>query len=143
MPGTVVRDALAPDLLSGVTLTTAAGANQAGTAWEASWPGDIQFSLVVTAKSGTTPQISVDIQASESSTFGAGTITTLGTIVAADPAITGNNAVFALESYVNSRYVRAVSTVTGTSGTITATLVPVPPHDRRTRSVNPTSKVKV
>jgi hypothetical protein len=139
MPGTVVRDSIAPNLLSGVTLTTAAGANQAGTAWEALWPGNIQFTLVPTAKSGTTPQISVDIQGCETSDFSTADVVTLGTIVAADPTL---NASFGFETYVDAKYVRAVSTVTGTTGTFTATIVPVPPHDRRRREVTPAPSAK-
>lgn len=139
MPGTVVRDALAPDLLSGVTTTTAAGANQAGTAWEAGWPEEVQFSLVITAKSGTTPLTVIDIQGSESATF-ADDVVTLGTITVLDPTVPATHG---FSTHVNSRYVRAVSTVTGTTGTVTATLVPVLAHDRRTRSVNPTAKVLV
>jgi hypothetical protein len=138
MPGTVVRDAEAPNLLAGVTTTTAAGANQAGTAWEASWPDHIQFVLDITAKAGTTPTLSVDIQASESPTFAANTVVTLGTIVAVDAATPST---FALDAHVDARYVRAVSTVTGASGSYTATLRPVLPHDRRVRGSHPTSKV--
>lgn len=140
MPGTVVRDSIAPNLLSGVTTTTAAGANQAGTAWEASWPGEVQFVLVPVAKSGTTPQISVDIQGCETSDFSTADVVTLGTIVAADPTVTAS---FGFSTYVDCKYVRAVSTVTGTSGAFTGpTLTPVLPHDRRKRNVLPYPSTK-
>lgn len=139
MPGTVVRDANATNLLAGVTTTTAAGAGQAGTAMEALWPGDVQFTLVPSAKSGTTPQISVDIQGCETSDFSTADVVTLGTIVAADPTV---GAAFGFTTYVDSKYVRAVSTVTGTTGSITATLYPVLPHDRRKRAVSPAPSTK-
>jgi hypothetical protein len=131
MAGSFVRDAQAPDLLAGVTTTTAAGANQAGTPYEIGWSDLTQFVLVPTAKSGTTPAITVVIQGSESPTFAAGTIVTLGTIVATDPTL------------INSRYVRAVSTVTGTSGTITASVTPVPAHDRWARGISPSTHAVV
>jgi hypothetical protein len=140
MPGTFVRDAAQVSLLAGVTTTTAAGANQAGTAHEIGWSGDTQFVLDIAAKSGTTPTISVDIQGSEVSNFAAGTIVTLGTIVGVDPAV---GASFQIRANVDSRYVRAVSTVTGTSGNFTATVVPVPANDRRTRGKRPSSKAVV
>jgi hypothetical protein len=140
MAGSFVRDAQAPDLLAGVTTTTAAGANQAGTPYEIGWSDLTQFVLVPTAKSGTTPAITVVIQGSESPTFAAGTIVTLGTIVANDPTL--NNS-FAVVAAINSRYVRAVSTVTGTSGTITASVTPVPAHDRWARGISPSTHAVV
>jgi hypothetical protein len=140
MPGTVVRDALEPDLLDGVTLTTAAGANQAGTAREIGWSGETRFELTTAGKSGTTPTIAVDIQGSEKSDF-SDDVVTLGTITAVDVA---NGSVRGIDAFVNSRYVRAVSTVTGTSGVYTgSTLYAVPFHDRRQRSANPTAKTLV
>jgi hypothetical protein len=139
MPGTVVRDAEAPNLLAGVTTTTTAGANQAGTAYEAGWSRDTQFVLNVTAKGGTTPNLTVDIQGSETSAFNS-KVVTLATITAVDPATPST---FSAETFVDSRFVRAVSTVTGTSGTVTATLTPVPKHDRRVRGASPSAKAVI
>lgn len=137
MPGTFVRDATEPDLLSGVTLTTAAGANQAGTAREIGWSGLTQFVLTTAGKAGTTPTISVDIQGSEKSDF-SDDVVTLGTIYGSDET---NGAVLNFQTNVNSRYVRAVSTVVGTSGAYTgSTLYAVPFADRATRTKSPTAK---
>jgi hypothetical protein len=137
MPGTVVRDSIAPNLLNGVTLTTAAGANQAGTAWEASWPGEVQFTVVLAGKAGTTPVITVRFEGCETSDFSTADVVSLGQVTSTDAA---NGVTLGLTSYVNSKFVRAVSTVTGTSGAYTGTTAtPVLPHDRRTRSVNPTA----
>ncbi len=137
MPGSFVRDADQVDLLADNTLTTAAGANQTGTAHEIGWSGNTRFELVTAGSAGTTPDISVDIQGSETSDF-SDDVVTLATIVGEDPA---DGTVLGADAYVNSKYVRAVSTVSGSSGEFTgSTVYPVPFHDRRTRSVNPTSK---
>jgi hypothetical protein len=138
MPGTVVRDALETDLLDGVTLTTAAGANQAGTAKEILWPGDVTFALTSAGKSGTTPSITVDIQGCEVSTFNDNKVKTLATLTGADLT---DGTVLSVTTYVDSKYIRAVSTVAGTSGVYTgSTLVTVPKHDRRVRASGPTAK---
>lgn len=138
MPGSVVRDALEPDLLDGVTLTTAAGASQAGTAYEIGWTGPVQFVLTSAGKSGTTPSITVDIQGCETSDFSTDDVVTLGTITGADLT---NGTVLGVHAHVNSRYVRAVSTVAGTSGVYTgSTVYAVPAADRVTRGVSPTAK---
>jgi hypothetical protein len=137
MPGTFVRDATEPDLLSGVTLTTAAGANQAGTAREIGWSGLTQFVLTSAGKSGTTPTISVDIQGCETSDFSTADVVTLGTITGVDLT---NGTDLGIQANVNSKYVRAVSTVTGTTGVYTgSTLYAVPFADRATR-VAPSAK---
>lgn len=135
--GTYVRDALQADLLDGVTTTTAAGANQAGTAHEILWSGPTQFVLTTSAKAGTTPQIVVDIQGCETSDFSTDPVVTLATLTGAD--LTNGDSISA-STHVDAKYVRAVSTVTGTSGSYTATLYPVPNHDRRDRGASPTAK---
>jgi hypothetical protein len=138
MPGTVVRDANETDLLSGVTLTTAAGANQAGTAKEILWPGDVTFVLTSAGKSGTTPSITVDIQGCETSDFSTADVVTLGTITGADLT---NGTDLSFTTYVDAKYIRAVSTVAGTSGVYTGTtLYTVPKHDRRDRGAVPTAR---
>lgn len=138
MPGTVVRDTLAPDLLSGKTLTTAGGAFN-GTAWEALWPGEVQFTLYVPTATGTTPTITVTIEGCETSDFSTDNVVAYGTFSVVDPADASN---FGLTTYVDSKYVRASGIVTGTSGVMTgSTLTPVLPHDRRVRGTAPTSRV--
>jgi hypothetical protein len=137
MPGSFVRDATQVDLLSGVTLTTAAGANQTGTAHEIGWPGLTQFVLTTAGKSGTTPTITVDIQGSEKSDF-SDDVVTLATISGVDET---NGQTLEAVVDVDSRYVRAISTVAGTSGVYTgSTLIPVPARDRRQRSATPSVK---
>ena len=136
MPGTVVRDSLAVDLLADITLTTA-GAD-VGTALEILWPGEVTFELVIGVVTGTTPTMQIDIEGCETSDFTTADVVTLGTILVGDEA---DAAVFAETTFVNSKYVRADVTIVGTSGVYTgATLKAVLPHDRRVRGVSPTTQ---
>lgn len=136
MPGTVLRDSLAPDLLEDVDLEDE-GAAQNGTAWEALWPGHVQFNLDIASVTGTTPTLTVDIQGCETSDFSTADVVTYGTISAGDEA---DGTVLAFDAHVDSKYVRAVADVDGTTVVYTATLKPVYPHDRRVRGASPTSK---
>ena len=136
MPGTVVRDALAVDLLADVDLTDE-GAAQNGTAWEALWPKNIQFTLEIASVTGTTPTLVIDIEGSENSDFTTEPVVTLGTITAGDEA---DGTDLGFEAYVNSRYVRAVADVGGTTVVYTATLIGVPAHDREVRGATPTAQ---
>lgn len=137
MAGTYVRDALETDLLADVTITTAAGANQAGTAREIGWTGPTQFVLTTAGSAGTTPLITVKIQGCETSDFSTDDVVTIATIYGSDEA---DGTVLAAQTYVNSKYVRAVSTVTGTSGAYTgSTVYAVPFADRVVRGTSPTT----
>jgi hypothetical protein len=138
MPGTVVRDSLAVDLLDDVDLTDE-GAAQNGTAWEALWPGLVQFTLEIASVTGSTPTLVIDIQGCETSNFSTADVVTLGTISAGDEA---DGTVLGLTTYVDSKYVRAVADVSGTTVVYTATLKPVLPHDRRKRAVSPSPTSK-
>jgi hypothetical protein len=135
MPGTVVRDALAVDLLADVDLADE-GAAQEGTALEVLWPGNVQFYLEIATVTGTTPTLVIDIQGCETSDFSTAAVVEYGQFEAGDEA---DGTVFAFETYVDSKYVRAVADVSGTTVVYDATLKVVLPHDRRTRSVHPTS----
>jgi hypothetical protein len=136
MPGSVVRDALAVDLLADVDLADE-GAAQNGTAHEIGWAGLVQFVLEIASVTGTTPTMVIDIQGCETSDFSTDPVVTLGTISAGDEA---DGAVLAVVADVQSRYVRAVADVSGTTVVYTATLTPVPHHDRQVRGSHPTSK---
>lgn len=138
MAGTFVRDALEVDLLADVDLTDE-GAAQNGTAREIGWSGLTRFALEIASVTGSTPTLVVDVQGSEESDF-SDDVVTLGTITAGDEA---DGTVLGIDAVVNSRYVRAVADVGGTTVVYTATLTAVPPHDRRARSVNPTAKALV
>jgi hypothetical protein len=136
MPGSVVRDALATDLLADLDLADE-GSAQNGTAHEIGWSGLTQFVLEIATVTGTTPTMVIDIQGCETSDFSTDPVVTLGTISVGDEA---DDTSFAVVADVDSRYVRAVADVSGTTVVYTATLTPVPPRDRRVRGAHPTSK---
>lgn len=136
MPGSVVRDALATDLLADVNLDDE-GAAQNGTAHEIGWSGLTQFVLEIATVTGTTPTMTIDIQGCETSDFSTDPVVTLGTISVGDEA---DGTAFAVVCDVQSKYVRAVADVSGTTVVYTATLKPVPARDRYVRGSHPTSK---
>ena len=135
MPGTVVRDALEVDLLADVDLADE-GAAQNGTALELGWTGWTQFLLEIASVTGSTPVLTITVQGCETSDFSTADVVTLTTITAGDEA---DGTILAADAYVNSKYVRAVADVDGTTVVYTATLSAVPPHYLRTRSVHPTA----
>lgn len=136
MPGTVIRDANAVNLLADVDLEDE-GAAQNGTAWEALWPGWTQFVLDITSVTGSTPTLVIEIQGCETSDFSTDPVVTLGTISAGDEA---DGTQLAFSTYVDAKYVRAVADVSGTTVVYTATLTAVPVHDRRVRGASPTAE---
>ena len=139
MPGTVVRDSIAVDLLAAHTLTTAGATAAAGTAFEILWPGEVQFALVINAVTGTTPVMWIEIEGCETSDFTTADVVTIAEMTVGDEA---DDAVFAVNTFVDSKYVRAVVSVSGTTAVYTgATLKAVLPHDRRVRGVSPTAQV--
>lgn len=135
MPGTLIRDALAVDLLADVDLADE-GAAQNGTAQDIQWPGEVQFLLDITSVTGTSPTLVVTIEGCETSDFSTDPVVTLGTITAGDEA---DGTQLGFEAYVNSRYVRAVADVGGTTVVYTATLSAVTAHDRAVRGASPTA----
>ncbi len=127
MPGTVVRDTLAPNLASGATLNAAGSTN--GTAYEIGWVGDVQFELVAATATGTTPTLDVTIQGADDSGF-TSNVVTLGRFSQSSAVGTKQ-----LNCYVGKRYVRAVVVLGGTTPSFAgSTITPVPKHDRRVRA---------
>ena len=138
MPGTVVRDSLATDLLAAHTLTTAGASASAGTALEILWPGEVQFALDIPAVTGSNPVMWIEIEGCESSDFSTTDVTTIGEITVGDEA---DDTSFGLTTHVDSKYVRAVVSVSGTTAVYTgSTLKAVLPHDRRVRGVSPSTQ---
>jgi alpha-D-ribose 1-methylphosphonate 5-phosphate C-P lyase len=132
MPGTVVRDALEANLLTGATLNAAGTTN--GTAVEVLWPGDVQFYLTTATVTGSSPTMTVLIQGADDSGF----TTNVVDIGAFDAVGDEDNAVKQLGSlFVDKRYVRARVALAGTSPVYTgSTVTMVPPHDRRVRATS-------
>lgn len=131
MPGTLVQDALAPNLLAGATLNAAGSTN--GTIVQMDRPGDVTFVLTLGTVSGTTPTGDFVIQGSDSSTFASGVVT-YGQIETSGGS--QSNIVRQISAYAAHQFVRAVVTLGGTTPSyVGATLVPRQLHDRRTRTV--------
>jgi hypothetical protein len=109
MPGTVVRDALAPDLIDDGIV-------------ELSWTGEIQFVL---EGDGSTSGYSVTVQGADNAAFDSNVVDIVH--------FTGVGAseTHQITTYLDKRYVR-VAAAAGTAGGVT--LTPVLPHDRRVRS---------
>lgn len=129
MPGTLVRDALAPALHTGVTLNAAGSTN--GTAAEVSKPGDVRVFLVTSTVTGTSPTLDVQIQGADDSGF-----TTNVVSHGRFALLTGgsqSNTTHVLDTRSDKRYMRAVATLGGTSPVYTGTTIYVrEADDRRT-----------
>lgn len=137
MPGTLVQDALAPQLLAGATLNAAGTTN--GTAVQVDRPADISFVLDTSTvtSTGNTATLKVVLQGSDVVGFGSGVVT-YGTIES-----TGTDAVQTAQANrtINARlykkFVRAVVTLGGTAPVYTGSVLHVrPPHERRTPSTS-------
>lgn len=131
MPGTLVRDALAPNLLVGSTLNSAGTTN--GTVVQLDRPCSITLELQLGTVTGTTPTLDVTFQGSDSSTFASGVVT-YGQIETSGASQSNINR--QITAYVNHRFVRVIVVIGGTTPVYTgSTLVPRQLHDRRTRTV--------
>lgn len=131
MPGTLVQDALAPNILVGATLNAAGTTNS--TAVQVDRPGDVAFVLTLGTVTGTTPTSDITIQGSDDNTFATGVVTygQIETSGGSQSSISRQ-----ISAYVSKQYVRAVVVLGGTSPSYAgSTLVPRQLHDRRTRSV--------
>lgn len=136
MPGTVVRDALETDLLSGLTLTGTGTVT--GSAVELGWTGQTTFVAETGTVTGTTPTMVIEVQGCESNDFSSSDVVTLGTISLADD----DDAELGFSTYVDARYVRAVAVKAGTNPVYTGTTVKAVAgaHYHRIRGTFPTSE---
>jgi hypothetical protein len=131
MPGSLVQDALAPNILTGATLNAAGTTN--GTIVQLDRPGEVTFVLTLGTVTGTSPTGDFTVQGSDTSDFSAGVVT-YGQIETSGGS--QSNISRQISAYVSKQYVRAAVTLGGTSPVYTgSTLVPRQLHDRRTRSV--------
>ena len=108
MPGTVVRDALAPNLATGTH--------------ELSWTGEVQFVLEGTSS---TSGYGLTVQGADDAAM------SVNVVDVAHFVGVGANETAQITTYLDKRYVK-ISGATGTSGS--ATLTAVLPHDRRVRN---------
>jgi len=119
MPGTLVSDSLAV-VLSSANITSAT--TTTGTAFEISWPGNIQIEAVIGTQTGTHTE-DIEVQASDSSTF-ASTNVSLGRFAQIANTATATQR---LTAFCNKKYIRCVRITAGTvtASTITVTVRPV------------------
>lgn len=117
MPGSLVRDALAPTLLNSTNLTATA----TGTAVEVNRPTNVKAYLKVTGTvSGTSPTLNVELQSSDDATFATGVVSH-GRFA----QVSSTNQDRFLQADIQNRYARAVATVAGTTpsfGSVVLTL---------------------
>lgn len=109
MPGTVVRDAIANDLIADGVV-------------ELGWTGDVQFVL---ESDGSTLNYNVTVQGADNAAFDENVVD-ICHFVDVDASETVQ-----LTTYLDKRYVQ-IANASGTVGG--ATLTPVLPHDRRVRA---------
>lgn len=128
MPGTLVRDSLAPVLLNA---TVTATGNDTGV--EVDKPALVSIIAQVTgAVTGTTPTLDLEIQGSNVSGFGSGVVSygKFPTMTATDASSATTHV---LTAQVYKKYMRTVRTAGGTTPSFGTVQVKVRlPHDRQT-----------
>lgn len=133
MPGTVVRDAIAANLLDGVALTGTGAVT--GPVTEVVWPQDVAFAFETATVGGTNPTAQITIEGADNAAFDSGVVRVVAFPVTTGSAASQSDEQYQVTTYVDKRYVRAVLTKGGTSPDYTgATLKAVLPHDRRVRA---------
>lgn len=111
MPGTLVRDANASNLLTGATLNSAGTTN--GTGVEVNRPGDVELRVTFGTVTGTTPTFTATLQSSDDSGFASGNVThgTIGPTSGTGAAQTATTR--QIQARVYKRYVRLLNVVLG------------------------------
>lgn len=124
MPGTLVKDTLAPNLATGSTLNAAGTTN--GTAVQIMKPGAIRFELATPGTiTGTTPTLDVEIKGADDSGFTTGVVS-YGKF---SQVTTGVSLFKYLAAQVYSNYIRATVVIGGTTPVYTGLVItPRPFH---------------
>lgn len=130
--GTNVSDFLEVSLFDATVDLT--DADSTGAAVRVDKPGDVQLVLVLSAISGTTPELTVTVQASNAEAFD-DDVVTVGTL--RSTGATDDNNVYGVSARIDKTWVRAVNNMTGTSPDYTgAELYVRPKHWHRTTSTS-------
>lgn len=129
MPGTQVRDTLAPVLQASSSQT----ATNTTTGVLVNRPGDVEIKMTTGTVSGTSPTIDVEVQASDASAFGSGVVS-LGKFAQVSTATQTRY----LRAYCSKAYMRLIITVGGSSTpTVNTVVVTVhEPNYQRTRTIS-------
>lgn len=129
MPGTLVRDSLAPSLAAGLTLGSAASSN--GTAVEVDKPGDVRIFVANGTVTGTTPTLALVIQGADDSAFTTNVVTHGSFGASSGTAAAQSNVTRVLDIRSDKQWMRAQAVTAGTSPVYTATTILVRQGDDR------------
>lgn len=111
MPGSLVRDSLAANLLAGSTLNAAGTTN--GTVTVIDKPGEVRLELALSTVTGTTPTISVELKGADDLAF---TVNVVSFGVFSTTAGGSQSNIFRyMAANINKQYVRSTVIVAGTS----------------------------
>lgn len=127
MPGTLVRDTLAPVLSAGVTLNAAG--TTSGTVIEVDKPGDVRIFLVTGTVTGTTPTADVEIKAADDLAFSVNVVSLgrFGTLTGGSQSATTH----IMDTRCDKAYMRATVILGGTTPVYTGTTITVRQGDDR------------
>ena len=134
MPGTLMRDALALDLLAGATLNAAGTTNSTG--GKIAKPGPCRVMIETGTVTGTTPTLQLTVVGADDAAFTVGV-----TKLAATPVTSGTGAAqtslkWVLPVNIYKNYVRAIVVLGGTSPVYTGTTAFLrAEHDRESHQV--------
>ena len=136
MPGTLVRDSLAVEVIAGATLNAAGTTN--GTVKEIANPEWVSFQLVTPAtitSTGNSATLNVELKGADNAAFDSGVVSYGRFAALSGTDDSQENLTRVLDAYVDKRYVRATVILGGTAPVYTGLTCHVrQPHDRRTRS---------
>src|SRR5438045_2451431 len=107
MPGSLVKDTLAPNLASGATLNSAG--TTSGTVVQIDKPGTIRLELATSTVTGTSPTLDVEVKGADDSGF-----TTNVVSYGRFSQATASNVLRFMVAQVFSKYIRATVVVGGT-----------------------------
>lgn len=129
MPGSLVRDALAPQVLTGATLNAAGTTN--GTVQEIDKPGDVRAVLTLGTVTGTSPTLGVELKGADDAAFSVNVVS-FGQFAASSGG-SQSNTTKVFDFRCDKQYIRATVVAGGTSPVYTGSTCYIrQENDRRT-----------
>jgi len=134
MPGSLLRDASALDLLAGATLNAAGTTNSTG--GKIAKPGPCRLMIETGTVTGTTPTLQITVVQADDAAFTVGVLKTNATPVTSGTGAAQSNLKWVLPLVVYKNYIRASVVVGGTSPVFTGTTAFIrAEHDRESHQV--------